>query len=178
MNVGVNIAIFKDGKVLLTKRDDFRIWCLPGGRAEEGETLPQAALRETFEETGLQVKLTGVIGIYSIPVTSSWVNLIISFKAEVIGGELNPQPGEVVDLCWFDQKEIPHALLWGQRQRIQDAFDVQSGGVAWKQYVPFDKVMERAELYRMKDESGLGGLGFYEQKFGFEDHPEDSSELG
>jgi 8-oxo-dGTP pyrophosphatase MutT (NUDIX family) len=178
MNVGVNTAVFHEGKVLLTKRDDFRIWCLPGGKVEDGETVPQGALRETFEETGLRVKLTGVIGIYSIPLTSTWVNLIISFKAEVIGGELNPQPGEVVDLRWFGRDEVPQELLWGQRQRILDAFDCERGGVAWKQSVPFHKVTGRAELYRMKDESGLNPAAFYAQQFGFEDHRDDLSELG
>lgn len=178
MNVGVNTAVIKDDKILLTQRDDFRIWCLPGGRVEDSETVGQAALRETFEETGLKVQLTGVIGIYSILITSTWVSLIIAFKAEVIGGELTAQPGEVVDLRWFAQNEVPQELLWGQRQIIQDAFDCQSGGVAWKQVVPFDKVISRAELYRMNDESGLPPAEFYREQFGFEDHPDDVSELG
>lgn len=43
--VGVNIAAFKDGKVLLTKWDDFRVWCLPGGHVEVAESLAQARLR-------------------------------------------------------------------------------------------------------------------------------------
>lgn len=178
MSVGVNTAVFKDGKVLLTKRDDFRIWCLPGGRVEDGETVGQAALRETLEETGLTVKLTGVIGVYSIPVSVSWVNLIVSFKAEILGGAFNPQPGEVVDLGWFEREEVPQELLWGQRQRIEDAFECQDGGVAWKQVVPYDKVVSRAELYRQKDESGLSPAAFYEREFGFGDHPDNCSELG
>ena len=178
MSVGVNTAVFKDGKVLLTQRDDFRIWCLPGGRVEDGETVGQAALRETLEETGLDVKLTGVIGVYSIPVSVSWVNLIVSFKAEIIGGTFKPQPGEVVDLRWFGQEDVPQQLLWGQRRRILDAFGCKEVGAAWKQSVPFDKVSGRAELYRMKDESGLPPAEFYAQQFGFKDHLDDVSELG
>jgi ADP-ribose pyrophosphatase YjhB (NUDIX family) len=178
MYVGVNTAIFKDGKILLTKRDDFNIWCLPGGRVEEGETAPEGALRETFEETGLKVKLTAVIGIYSLPAKGPWVNLIVSFRAEGIGGELIPQPGEVVDLHWFAREDIPNELLCGQRQRIEDAFECTTGGVAWKQHMPFDKAISRAALYQMKDESGLSNVDFYAQQFGFDDHPDDHSELG
>ena len=39
--LGVNIAIIQDGKVLLTKRRDFEVWCLPGGEVDAGETLAQ-----------------------------------------------------------------------------------------------------------------------------------------
>ena len=179
MNVGVNTAVFnEEGELLLTKRDDFGVWCLPGGRVEDGETLPQAALRETFEETGLQVSLTGVVGIYSVPLTTSWVNLIISFKAQVVGGSFNPQPGEVVEMAYFDRASIPPQLLWGQRQRILDAFDCTGGGTAWAQYIPYDKIISRAELYQMRDESNLSNVTFYEKTFGFDTHPSDHSELG
>ena len=41
--LGVNVAIFQEGKVLLTKRVDFEVWCLPGGEVDEGESLAQAA---------------------------------------------------------------------------------------------------------------------------------------
>ena len=41
--LGVNIAIFQDRKILLTKREDFEVWCLPGGAVDEGETIAQAA---------------------------------------------------------------------------------------------------------------------------------------
>ncbi|PJF32668.1 MAG: NUDIX hydrolase, partial [Phototrophicales bacterium] len=50
--IGANIAIIRDNKILLTKREDFEVWCLPGGQAEAGESLAQTALREAREETG------------------------------------------------------------------------------------------------------------------------------
>jgi 8-oxo-dGTP diphosphatase len=55
--IGVNVAIFQDGKVLLTKRRDFKVWCLPGGEVDNGETLVEAAKREAREELGLEVQL-------------------------------------------------------------------------------------------------------------------------
>ena len=62
--LGVNIAIIPDDKILLTERTDFEVWCLPGGEVEPGESLAQAALRETREETGLEVELTRLVGVY------------------------------------------------------------------------------------------------------------------
>jgi 8-oxo-dGTP pyrophosphatase MutT (NUDIX family) len=52
-NLGVNVAVIQDGKILLTQREDFETWILPSGGVEEGESLAQAAIRETKEEAGL-----------------------------------------------------------------------------------------------------------------------------
>ena len=51
----VAVAILKDGRILLVKREDFEIWSLPGGHVESGESVAQAAIREVREETGLRV---------------------------------------------------------------------------------------------------------------------------
>ena len=45
----VNVAVMQYGKILLTQREDFETWVLPSGRVEEGESLAQAAIRETKE---------------------------------------------------------------------------------------------------------------------------------
>ncbi len=51
---------FKDGKVLLVKHRKLGVWLNPGGHVEEGETPPEAAIRETLEETGIRVSLIDV----------------------------------------------------------------------------------------------------------------------
>lgn len=177
MKVGVCVAIIEDEKILLTKRKDFEVWCLPGGHVDAGETVAEAAVREALEETGLQVKLTRLIGLYSIPKSKAWVNLMILFAAETVGGTLKAQEDEVLDIDTFSLEAIPENLLWGHRQRILDAFAGHGGGIVRQQNVPFDEVSDRRELYQLLDESGLSGLEYYVQTFGLEDSSNDRREV-
>lgn len=55
----------KQGKLLLQKRADKNLWGFPGGAIELGESFEEALIREYLEETGLCVKVTSLIGIYS-----------------------------------------------------------------------------------------------------------------
>ena len=177
MKVGVCVAIIEDEQILLTKRKDFEVWCLPGGHVDAGETVAEAAVREALEETGLQVKLTRLVGVYSMPKTKAWVNLMILFAAKAVGGKLKAQEAEVLDIDMFSQDAIPENLLWGHRQRILDAFEDRMGTAVWQQNVPFDAVSDRQELYQMLDESGLSGLEFYEKQFGWQTPSDDRREL-
>lgn len=86
------------GEVLLIRRTDNGNWSLPGGAMDLGESLGQAAVRETLEETGINVKLTGVSGLYSDPrhvleYTSNGEvrqEFSIVFTAEPVAGEPTP----------------------------------------------------------------------------------------
>ena len=64
----VNVAVTNDaGEVLLVRRSDNDNWALPGGAVDLGESLTQAAVRETLEESGIECEITGVSGIYTDP---------------------------------------------------------------------------------------------------------------
>jgi ADP-ribose pyrophosphatase YjhB (NUDIX family) len=178
VKVGVNVAVSHNGRVLLTKRKDFGVWCLPGGGVDPGESVAQAALREVAEETGLEVHLSRLVGIYSIPEARAWVNLIILFAGEPTGGVLKAQEEEVLELGYFHPDEIPDTLLWGQRQRIQDALNDRGGGSAWLQNVPYDPVKDRQALYGLRDASGLSPQEYYAQHFGWVDPDGDRLEVG
>jgi len=178
ITLGVNIAIIQNEKILLTKREDFEVWCLPGGAVDEGESVAQAAIREAREETGLEVKLNYLIGLYSRPGWPGAGGHIISFAAEPIGGELKADPSEVIDIGYFAPDEIPDDLLSWHAQRIADAFNGVRG-VAWSQAAeyPFAPETTRAEVYRLRDESGLSRREFYFETLGKMVHARDTLEL-
>jgi ADP-ribose pyrophosphatase YjhB (NUDIX family) len=61
------VARNNHGAVLLIRRTDNNLWALPGGAMEFGESITQPAVREVEEETGIQVLITGLVGIYTDP---------------------------------------------------------------------------------------------------------------
>ncbi|MEU4699811.1 NUDIX hydrolase [Nonomuraea dietziae] len=64
----VNVVVRNDaGNILMIRRSDNGNWALPGGAMDLGESLPQAAVRETYEETGVTCAITGLVGIYTDP---------------------------------------------------------------------------------------------------------------
>ena len=61
------VVIDDDGRILLIHRTDNDRWALPGGEVELGESVSRAVIREVHEETGIDVEITGLVGIYSDP---------------------------------------------------------------------------------------------------------------
>jgi ADP-ribose pyrophosphatase YjhB (NUDIX family) len=100
---------WQDGRLLLTRRAIDPAngkWTFPGGYVDWGETVDAAALRETWEETGLTVKLGGLIGVYSYrdsPV------VIVVYRARVLGGTLS-LCHENDRLEWVTPGDVP----WGE----------------------------------------------------------------
>ena len=86
------IIEFEDGSLVFVERGNppFKgSWALPGGLMDEGETIEETAVREALEETGLKVKLTGLIGVYSQPDRDPRGRYVsVAFSAIPVGGEL------------------------------------------------------------------------------------------
>jgi len=68
----VNVVVANAaGEILLIRRSDNGNWAVPGGAIDPGESMTQAAVRETKEESGIDCQITGLVGIYTDPGTSS-----------------------------------------------------------------------------------------------------------
>ena len=128
VKVGVGVVIVDaQGRILLERRSDNGMWGLPGGKIEPGESLCQTALREVREETGLEVRLTNLVGVYSEPAgriityaegdVCHLVDIII--KAEIVSGELTLSP-ESLELSWFLPDALPAEIAPPAVQPIQD----------------------------------------------------------
>ncbi|MBI3865298.1 MAG: NUDIX domain-containing protein [Planctomycetia bacterium] len=127
VRVGVAVVVaHKDGRILLERRSDCGWWGLPGGRIDPGESAEQAAIREVFEETGLNVRITRLIGLYSEPegriVTypDNVVQLVdVAIAAEIVSGRLTISP-ESLDLQYFEPAKLPDELVPPARRLLDD----------------------------------------------------------
>ena len=124
-------AVIFDGSrenVLLIRRSDNGLWCVPGGGMDPGESVEETCARETFEETGLEVRVTRLIGIYTSPNViatygdgNRWQSVGMFFEAEVTGGELTTSD-ETTDIGYFPIDLLGDLdLLEDQLERIEDA---------------------------------------------------------
>jgi 8-oxo-dGTP pyrophosphatase MutT (NUDIX family) len=128
IRVGCSAAIFnEEGKVLLTRRLDNGQWCLPSGGMDAGESPSETAVREVFEETGLHVRVTRLVGVYSDPnqlvmyVDGNKVQIVaVHFEAEITGGTLGLS-NETSDFGWFSLEEMTGLEMLGHhKKRIED----------------------------------------------------------
>lgn len=134
IRLGCSAVIFDESheKVLLTRRADNGLWCLPSGGMESGESVEETVIRETQEETGLTIRVLRLIGVYSDPNAlivydeHTAVQIVaLSFEAEVMSGE----PGlsdETSDWGYYSLEDMEGLdLLLNHHMRIQDAFAEQ-----------------------------------------------------
>ena len=166
-NLAVNVAVIHQGKILLTQREDSELWILPSGGVEEGESLAQAAIRETKEETGLDVELMRLVGVYSR--LGDWSpGYMVLFAAKPIGGEIKCQEGETIAVEWFPFDKIPTSLSLGHKRRIQDAISGVSGVVVLQEIkIPtLPNKITRKELLELYNQSRLSRQEFYLQMVG------------
>jgi 8-oxo-dGTP pyrophosphatase MutT (NUDIX family) len=114
----------QDGRILLQRRTDSGLYALPGGMMDLGESLPQTAVREVREESGLDVEITGLVGTYTDPLhviaySDGEVRqqFNICFAARVIGGGLRISD-ESTDLRFVAPKDIA-ALPMHHTQKLR-----------------------------------------------------------
>jgi ADP-ribose pyrophosphatase YjhB (NUDIX family) len=121
--VAAAIPVDERGRVILLRRgfDPARgLWTFPGGFVDLGESVPDAARRETREELGLEIELGSLVGVYSR--AEDRVVLIV-YRA-LAKGQPRTTP-EAIDVRSFAQTEIPWAELafWSTTRALRDALD-------------------------------------------------------
>ncbi|RKT17586.1 ADP-ribose pyrophosphatase YjhB (NUDIX family) [Streptomyces sp. 1114.5] len=115
-----------EGRVLLQRRTDNGLYALPGGTMDLGESLPDTAVREVREETGLDVEITGLVGTYTDPrhviaYSDGEVRqqFNVCFTARITGGELRISD-ESTDLRFVAPSDIEGLPMHHtQRLRLQ-----------------------------------------------------------
>jgi ADP-ribose pyrophosphatase YjhB (NUDIX family) len=124
----VNVAVTNaEGDLLLIRRTDNDNWALPGGAMECGETIADAAVRETLEETGVHCEVVGLVGLYTNP---AHVILYTSdgevrqecsfvFKARAAGGTPTPS-SESSQVRWVPRDELDgYSMHRSMRERVE-----------------------------------------------------------
>jgi 8-oxo-dGTP pyrophosphatase MutT (NUDIX family) len=123
-----NVAVTNDaGELLLIRRSDNDNWALPGGGLDLGESLPQTAVRETREETGIDCEVTGLSGIYTDPghvilYTSNGEvrqEFSIVLTARATGGQPTPS-SETFEVRWVALDDLgAYEMDVSMRLRVQ-----------------------------------------------------------
>jgi ADP-ribose pyrophosphatase YjhB (NUDIX family) len=107
--VAAAVLLEKDGRVLLVRRgnEPYRgRWTLPAGFVNGGEDPAGAAARECREETGLTVRVTGILDVIPGREHERGADFVIVYRAEILSGELSPaDDADAVD--WFDRDDLP-----------------------------------------------------------------------
>ena len=129
IRLGCSAVLFdaKREKILLTRRADNGQWCLPSGGVEPGESVAEACIRETWEETGLKIQVERLTSVFSSPDRlviysdgKRFQIIIINFEVSEIGGKIGLSD-ETTDIGFFSIPEIETMdILPHHRQFISD----------------------------------------------------------
>jgi len=120
---GATAIVFAEDRtrVLMLKREDFRVWVLPGGGIEAGETREQAAIRETREETGYEIAIDRLVGRYWHPQTPGGGSVRYLFAGHIVGGTAIQNGPETVGVGFFPIDALPSPMLPWVKDFITDA---------------------------------------------------------
>jgi 8-oxo-dGTP diphosphatase len=111
--IGALAVVLQKRSILMIERGvepHLGYWSLPGGVIDEGESAEEAAVRETLEETGLEVAVVLGLGVVTGPFTGRGHGV---YLCSVVGGELRAYPPEVTDVRWVPYDGVHELLVPG-----------------------------------------------------------------
>jgi len=128
----VNVVVVDDeAQILLIRRSDNDNWAVPGGGMDLGESISDAAVREVAEETGVDIEITGLVGIYTNPrhvieYTSDGEvrqEFSVVFTARPTGGAPRPS-SESSEVRWVRTQDLEqYQMHASMRQRVEHYLD-------------------------------------------------------
>lgn len=130
-----NACIINDqNKILVQRRRQENAWGLPGGSFELGESAHEALRREIKEETGLEINIEKLLGVYTkyfhtYPNGDKTQSIVMTFICRVTGGELQSENAETLELAYMAPENMPPLLFDDNRDAIQDYINGNFGVV-------------------------------------------------
>ena len=124
--VAATAVVERGGQVLMVQRGmepGLGLWSLPGGYVDRGEVVELAAEREVVEETGLEVKVTSLVGIFSEP---GYPVILVAYDSQIVGGVLEPGT-EVLEIDFFSPDKLP-PLAFARDHQILENWRKQRDG--------------------------------------------------
>ncbi len=119
--VGVGVVVMQNGKLLLVRRrmkPERGKWSLPAGFIDYGEDPKEVAVRETLEETNLDVAVEKLVDVYYNPAANGGASIFILYQAQLLGGI--PQAGDDADdVGFFALDALPEIAFASTRDIIQ-----------------------------------------------------------
>lgn len=156
--VGAGTVVEVQGKVVLVRRgiDPKRgYWSLPSGYVEHDETPEETAMRETWEETGLQVAIDNLLGVYSFPYEGTrGRGVLVLYAAHVIGGDLRAGD-DAMEVRTFGPDELPEDIAFNtHRQALYDWR--RAKGIVYRAATPQEAKVVAALNAQYRAEIGRG----------------------
>lgn len=132
-------AVVRDpaGRVLLCQQSQgHRLWGLPGGRIRNDESPVHAVIRDIFEETGVEIEIVDLVGLYQLTGDGCGADLpdvlMHVFRARFeIGDVAVNSPGRICRLAWHDPDTLPEPMTATARSAVADAIAGRSGILAF-----------------------------------------------
>lgn len=133
IGVGVGAFILNDNNELLLQKRAVPAekdhWCIPGGRLEMFETLENAVIRETKEETDLDIEVLKIMGVCNHIIKEEEAHWIAtSYLCKIKNGEPKiMEPDKASDMKWFSLDKLPDKLTITTKKALEDYNKLNKG---------------------------------------------------